>query len=297
MTLDIDRSADAVHAQRKTALLTSLFGFIPLSIGRKLRQSVYQSLFGTMGTEVKIDPGLELINASNIYLGNRVLLSRNVCFNAWNSESKILIHDGVHLDYSVHLKSLGGYIEVGKATYIGPYSCMTGPGNITIDKNCLIASHCNVCASDYDFSGSHALVKGKILIHEGAHIDHGVYLQSLGGCIEVGEMTYIGPYVCMAGPGNITIGKNCLIASHSSAYANNHIFSDPHISIDSQGVTCESIVIEDDCWLGTGVRVLDGVTIGKGSIIGAGAVVTKSLPPYSIAVGVPAKVIRQRSAD
>ena len=56
-------------------------------------------------------------------------------------------------------------------------------------------------------------------------------------------------------------------------------------------------MIEDDCWIGSGVRILDGVTIGHGSIVGAGAVVTKSIPPYSIAVGVPAKVVSQRKQE
>ncbi|MBA2748254.1 MAG: acyltransferase, partial [Tatlockia sp.] len=58
--------------------------------------------------------------------------------------------------------------------------------------------------------------------------------------------------------------------------------------------TRQGVVIEDNCWLGYGVKVLDGVTIGEGSVIGAGAVVTKDIPPYSVAVGVPAKVVRSR---
>jgi acetyltransferase-like isoleucine patch superfamily enzyme len=77
-------------------------------------------------------------------------------------------------------------------------------------------------------------------------------------------------------------------------YSNNHVFSDPDQTIMSQGLETKGIVIEDDCWLGTGVRVMDGVTIGKGCVIGAGAVVTKDIPPYSVAVGVPARVISQR---
>lgn len=50
--------------------------------------------------------------------------------------------------------------------------------------------------------------------------------------------------------------------------------------------------IEDDCWIGGGVTILPNVTIGKGSTVGAGAVVTKSLPPYSVALGAPAKVVK-----
>ncbi|NJM72477.1 MAG: acyltransferase [Scytonema sp. RU_4_4] len=85
-----------------------------------------------------------------------------------------------------------------------------------------------------------------------------------------------------------------MIASHTGIYANNHNFADLTRPMKSQGVTSKGIVIENDCWLGTGVKVLDGVRIGCGSVIGAGAVVTKDIPPYSIAVGVPARVIAQR---
>ncbi|NJM73600.1 MAG: acyltransferase [Scytonema sp. RU_4_4] len=112
--------------------------------------------------------------------------------------------------------------------------------------------------------------------------------------ITIDEDTYIGPYVCIAGPGDIKIGKACLIAPHSGIFANNHIFADPTRRIGDQGVTRKGIVIKDDCWLGHNVTVLDGVTIGKGSIIGAGSVVSKDIPPYSIAVGAPARVIKSR---
>lgn len=116
-------------------------------------------------------------------------------------------------------------------------------------------------------------------------LDCGVDIRTAGkDCwIEIGENSYLGPYVCMAGPGNIKIGKNCQIAAHSGVYANNH---------RDYGLSREGIEIEDKCWIGSGVRILDGVTIGTGSVIGAGAVVTKNIPPHSIAVGVPAKVIK-----
>uniref|UniRef100_A0A0C1NFB1 Transferase n=1 Tax=Tolypothrix bouteillei VB521301 TaxID=1479485 RepID=A0A0C1NFB1_9CYAN len=116
-------------------------------------------------------------------------------------------------------------------------------------------------------------------------IDRGVDVKAtVSDCvIEIGDGSYLGPYVCMAGPGHIKIGKECLIASHTSIYANNH---------REYGLSREGIEIQDNVWIGSGVRILDGVTIGKGSVIGAGAVVTKDIPPFSIAVGVPAKVIK-----
>lgn len=134
----------------------------------------------------------------------------------------------------------------------------------------------------------------KIRLRYRVSLDRGVDINA-GNChIEIGELTSLGPYTCIAGSGDIKIGKGCLISSHVSIYSNNHNFADTTRYILAQGITCKGIVIEDDCWLGTGVRVLDGLTIGQGSVIGAGAVVTKDIPPYSVAVGVPAKVISSR---
>ncbi|MFM6036017.1 MAG: acyltransferase [Sphaerospermopsis kisseleviana] len=137
----------------------------------------------------------------------------------------------------------------------------------------------------------------KIYLGNGVAIERNVDIGCLENtCIHIEEDTFIGPNVCIAGPGNIRIGKQCIIASQSGIYANNHNFADTLLPMQKQGVTRQGIVIEDDCWLGHGVTVLDGVTIGKGSVIGAGAVVTKDIPPYSVAVGIPAKVIKSRTA-
>ncbi len=137
----------------------------------------------------------------------------------------------------------------------------------------------------------------KISLGEGVALERGVEIGALENtCIYIDENTYIAPYVCIAGPGNIKIGKHCMIASHSGIYANNHNFADLNVLIREQGVTRKGIIIEDNCWLGHGVTVLDGVTIGEGSVIGAGSVVSKDIPAFSVAVGVPAKVIRDRQA-
>lgn len=141
----------------------------------------------------------------------------------------------------------------------------------------------------------------KIRLEDGVCLGIGVHVIGIdpyeGNCqIEIGEGTSIGLYSCISGPGQIKIGKRCLIASHVGIYANNHIFADPTRYICEQGITRKGIVIEDDCWLGSGVKVLDGVTIGQGSVIGAGAVVTKDIPPYSVAVGIPARAIASRNS-
>jgi acetyltransferase-like isoleucine patch superfamily enzyme len=140
--------------------------------------------------------------------------------------------------------------------------------------------------------------RNKISIGDGVQIQQGVDIRALNDThLEIEEETYIGPYVCIAGPGNIKIGKGCLIAAHCGLFANNHNFVDPIQYIARQGITRKGIVIEDDCWLGHGVTVTDGVTIGRGCVIGAGSVVTKDIPAYSIAVGTPAKVVKSRIGE
>ena len=77
----------------------------------------------------------------------------------------------------------------------------------------------------------------------------------------------------------------------------NHAFADPNKTLKSQGSTSKGIVIEDDVWIATNSSILDGVTIGKGSVVAAGAVVNKDVPPYSVVGGVPAKILKSRLAN
>ncbi|ADQ61862.1 Acetyltransferase (isoleucine patch superfamily)-like protein [Lactobacillus delbrueckii subsp. bulgaricus ND02] len=77
-------------------------------------------------------------------------------------------------------------------------------------------------------------------------------------------------------------------------FAENHNFGDTTRNIKSQGVNNKGITIEDDCWIGSGVIILDGVTIGRGSVIGAGTLVLKDIPPKSIVVDKRERVLRSR---
>lgn len=95
--------------------------------------------------------------------------------------------------------------------------------------------------------------------------------------------------------GYFKIGQNVAIAPNCTIIGGNHNFSQLDIPIKQQGVnTRGGVIIEDDVWIGANCVILDGVTIGTGSVIGAGSIVTKSIPPFSIAVGNPCKVIKSR---
>jgi len=112
--------------------------------------------------------------------------------------------------------------------------------------------------------------------------------------IEIGDNVSLNEFCYLHGIGGLKIGNNVRIAPYVCIYTHNHKFDDRSKLIVEQGLEKKPVVIEDDCWIGSNVIILAGVKIGKGSVIGAGSVVTKDIPPYSVAVGVPAKVIRKR---
>lgn len=95
--------------------------------------------------------------------------------------------------------------------------------------------------------------------------------------------------------GHVTIGNNVLMAPNVVILTQNHIFDRVDIPIIQQGTTEEKpVIIGDDCWICQNVIILPGVKVGKGSILAAGAVVTKDVVPYSIMGGNPARLIKQR---
>jgi acetyltransferase-like isoleucine patch superfamily enzyme len=116
--------------------------------------------------------------------------------------------------------------------------------------------------------------------------------------IEIGDGTYMGHRAHIIACSDMKIGKNVVLADGVYISDNLHGFRDvsrpvmPQ-SLENPGLVC----IEDEVWLGEGVCVLPNVTIGKHSVIGSNSVVTKSIPPYSIAVGIPANVIKKYDFD
>ncbi|MGB1251174.1 MAG: DapH/DapD/GlmU-related protein [Candidatus Promineifilaceae bacterium] len=110
------------------------------------------------------------------------------------------------------------------------------------------------------------------------------------GTMEIGENTFINYGVSMTAIEKVTIGRNCSIGTYVMIIDNDfHSLSPEHRDIQPPS---KPITIGNNVWLGGHVIVLPGVTIGDGSVIGAGSVVTGNIPPRSLAVGTPAKVIR-----
>ncbi len=180
-----------------------------------------------------------------------------------------------------------------RKSFSGRLSCFIGRHlalrnkNTFIDKSALISPKALINPR-----------RGEIKIGKKCLICHGAIVQ---GNVTMGENCSVQPYSVIVGYGSptdkvgeIRIGSNVRIASHVMLVGANHIFKDRDKPICTQSVERKSIVIEDDVWIAGRVNIMCGVTIGKGSVIAAGAVVTKDVPPYSVVGGVPAKIIKER---
>lgn len=127
------------------------------------------------------------------------------------------------------------------------------------------------------------LFKGNI--GEGSMVRQGVHI-IMGDRVKVGNhVSIMYNFVCMS-RGGVEIEDNVSIAANTQILTNNHDEKEHRILL------CKPVVIKKNAWIGAGVTILPGVTIGGNAIVGAGAVVTKDVPKNSVAVGVPAKVIK-----
>lgn len=147
--------------------------------------------------------------------------------------------------------------------FLYPGCIITSPKNISIGQRLVIMHNCCIYAHN----------NGSLKIGDRVNINHNVMLGASDN-------------------GKIIIGNDVLIGPNVVIRASNHGYLQKNVPINQQGHTGGEIVIEGDVWIGANSVILPNVTIGKGSVIGAGSVVSKDIPSYSLAGGVPAKVIK-----
>ncbi len=145
----------------------------------------------------------------------------------------------------------------------------------------------NVNIRDYsNIRGYNISIEDNVFIHENVLIRSNEY-------IKIGDGTTINKNCCILA--KVKIGKYCSIAPNAVIVGSSHNFNNQNKCIKEQGVEIKGIIIEDDVWIAANATILDGVTIGRGAIIAAGAVVNKDVLPMTIVGGVPASLIKSRT--
>lgn len=123
-----------------------------------------------------------------------------------------------------------------------------------------------------------------------------VYAGNSQSMVSFGDGTEIGEHSTISSNNKVVFGNDVLTGPHVFVADHNHAYENPHVPVSKQGVRCnptDEVVIGDGSWIGTNVVIVGNVHIGKQCVIGANSVVTKDIPDYSVAAGIPAKVIKK----
>lgn len=212
------------------------------------------------------------------------------------------------LDSNIKLNDLIVLIYENLTTYIRGYIKKIGlkgsKKNIFIGKKTTILYKSHITCGDgvniKDFVEINGLCREGIIIGDNASF--GKYsiirgsgsLNNLGKGITIGKNFGCGDFCFFGCSGGVRIEDNVIMGQNVRIHSQNHNFSRVDIPIREQGVKSRGVVINRDCWIGSGVVILDGVTIGEGCIIGANTLVNKNIDDFSVVVGNPMRVLYTR---
>ncbi len=178
---------------------------------------------------------------------------------------------------------------VGRNVVFGANVTLRHPHKIAIGDNVVIDDGCCLDAKGTDNRG--------ITIGRGVFVGRNTILSCKNGDIEIDEDANLGFNTEIFSASRVRVGRKVLIAAYTYLVGGDHLYDRTDIPVLDQGRTARGIEVDDHAWLGAHVVVTDGSRVGRDAIIGAGAVVVGDIPPFAIAVGTPAKVLRDRRAS
>lgn len=178
--------------------------------------------------------------------------------------------------------------SAGSGLIIGRGVTIRHPGKITLGHRVAVDDNAMLDASGLGSEG--------ITIHDEVVVSRNCMVQAKIGSTTIGERTEVGANSIISSISRVEIGKFGLIGPNCLIGGGHYKTERTGIPMMDMGWSSRGpLVVGDDVWLGTGVVILDGVRVGRGCIIGAGAVVSKDLPDYAVAMGLPARIVRYRS--
>lgn len=178
---------------------------------------------------------------------------------------------------------LGG---CGRNVTFGQGVVLRHPHKIVVADNVVIDDHVVLDAKGQDNRG--------IRIGSGVFVGRNTILSCKNGDITLDDGANIGFNCEVFSASTVTVGKRALLAAYTYLVGGDHDFDRTAVSVLDQGRSSKGITLGEGAWLGAGVKVLDGCDVGSHAIVGTGAVVTRTVPDYAVAAGVPARVLRDR---
>jgi acetyltransferase-like isoleucine patch superfamily enzyme len=180
-------------------------------------------------------------------------------------------------------------IESG--AYLGKHVSLRCPRQVCIAKGVIVDDYVQIVATSRHPNaisiGKNSVLRSFAMVNAGPP----------EGYVHIGEDSGIGQGTILYGNGGLKIGNKVIIAGQCFIVASSHNFDNPDLPIADQGYSARGIQIEDNVWIGAGAKILDGVTIGTGAIVGANAVVTRSVAPGDRVAGVPARSLVFATTD
>jgi len=175
----------------------------------------------------------------------------------------------------------------GRNVVFGQNVVLRHPHKIHIGSHVVIDDNCLIDAKGQSNRG--------IRIGDGVFIGRNSILSCKNGNIDIADAVNIGFNCEVFSASNVSVGRSVLMAAYTYVIGGDHDFSDPSKTVLEQSRRSLGVTLGEGAWTGAGAKILDGVSVGAHAVIGAGAVVREDIPPWAVAVGVPARVVSMRT--